>query len=191
MNHYWEKYKNRNKSQDVSGVSVEKPISSQLILDQISGLQSQVNSLETKLLDLNCKFNGLNCYESHNFAVQNPVLEKIERIERALEFRHEIDQRVVKLEENNNFFRVENLRLELVRELGLIEKRISENFVKEVQGVWELSEEVPSRERVDCQEENEFWLVFYFFLGLGEGVFVEDRNCVALGEEVFVRAAAA
>ena len=142
MNHYWEKYKNRNKSQDVSGVSVEKPISSQLILDQISGLQSQVNSLETKLLDLNCKFNGLNCYESHNFAVQNPVLEKIERIERALEFRHEIDQRVVKLEENNNFFRVENLRLELVRELGLIEKRISENFVKEVQGINQRVKEI-------------------------------------------------
>ena len=143
MNHYWEKYKNRNKSQDDSGTNVEKPISSNLILDQISSLQSQVNSLETKLLDLNCKFNGLNSFESHNFAVQNPVLEKIEKIEKSLEFRHEIDQRVMKLEDNNNFFRIESLRLDLVKELNLIENRISENFTREVQNINKKIKEIP------------------------------------------------
>lgn len=135
MNHYWEKYKNRNKSQDLSSNPIEKQVPTNLILDQISALQSQINLLETKFLDLNCKFNGLNTYESHNFAIQNPLLEKIERIEKSLEVNRGIGHKDLKFEENNNFFRMENLRLELVKELNLTENRISENLSKEVQNI--------------------------------------------------------
>lgn len=170
MNHYWEKYKNRNKSQDISSNPGEKQVPTHLILDQISALQCQVNALETKFLDLNCKFNGLNTYESHNFAIQNPLLEKIERIEKSLEVKRELAHKDLKFEENNNFFRMENLRLELVKELNLTENRISENLSKEVQNINKRIKEIsesskenskPSKKPEEGSTEkakNEDWL---------------------------------
>jgi hypothetical protein len=119
MNQYWEKYKNRNKSQEHLNQPYDK-YESNPVLEHISHLQSQINSLEDKFLDLQCKVSSRTAYEGH---FSSPSIEKPEKFQETFRF---FDERISKLEQNSQFFKYENLRMDLIKELNLTESRIND-----------------------------------------------------------------
>lgn len=129
MNEYWEKYKNRNKSQESFQQPPEK-LNSSPSFDHFSYLQSQINSLEDKYLELQSKFSASSAYESHFASYQAPCPEKLDRLEKSLSF---LEQRLAKLEDQNSFFKYENLRMDLIKELNLSENKLFQHFNSELQ----------------------------------------------------------
>lgn len=131
MNEYWEKYKNRNKSQENFQQSPERP-NINPSLDHFSYLQSQINSLEDKYLELQSKLSASSAYESHFSSHSIHYPEKLERLEKSFSF---LEQRLTKLEDQNNFFKYENLRMDLIKELNLSENKIFHHFDSELQAL--------------------------------------------------------
>ena len=155
MNQYWEKYKNRNKSQEHLNQAPDKSDSNP-ILDYISHLQSQINSLEDKFLYLQCKFAGKTSFDSQ--IPPNPF-QKPEKLEKIQELYLIHEERLQKLEQNNQFFKYENLRMDLIKELNLTESRINDflnselvNFQKRLK---ELQENKKEAKRPTVRFEDE------------------------------------
>ena len=133
LNHYWEKYRNRNKSHELVYPQNEKPVPNSIVLDHISQLQSQINQIETKLLDLNCKFNSISAYENKVLVQHDPIMEKVERIEKSLEFKTEIETRFRAHKESERNLNHESMKSDILKEIYQAESRIAMTLSKEVQ----------------------------------------------------------
>ena len=143
MNEYWEKYKNRNKGQEPTQQSFDK-FQSDPMIEHFSHLQSQINSLEDKYLELHSKLSASFAYENHFSGHQHQYPDKYDRIEKSLNF---LEERITKIEENNNFFKYENLRMELIKELNLTENKISQYFGSEILALNQRVKEISDKGR--------------------------------------------
>ena len=141
MNEYWEKYKNRNKGQEPTQQSFDK-FQSNPMFEHFSHLQSQINSLEDKYLELHSKLSASFAYENHFSAHQHHHPDKLDRIEKSLNF---LEDRITKIEENSNFFKYENLRMELIKELNLTENKISQYFGSELLAINQRVKEISDK----------------------------------------------
>jgi uncharacterized coiled-coil protein SlyX len=126
MNEYWEKYKHRNKSQDLKVPEQVPNVSNQIILSQISSMQNKLNSLEDRMMDLNCKYNNLSSFEPQSF------LEKIRKFESILDLTTSLEHRISTLEDHGTHSKFENLKKEISNALSQTELHLSEYLDQEI-----------------------------------------------------------
>ena len=139
MNEYWEKYKNRNRSQDLTSTVQDPKVPNQMILDHISKMQNQLNSIEDRMIEFNIKINKLSHLETQ-FFIQNPS--KQESVDtKVLSELPFIEQRLLILEENNSY-KLDQLKNEFNKALSFTESRIFE----EIQKNFKKNEDLPKHE---------------------------------------------
>lgn len=152
MNQYWEKYRNKNRSQDIQPTIQEMRVPSETILDHISSMQNHLNSLENRMIDINCKLSTLSAYEGQFIQKNQIILEKIDRFEHYLENKTGLEQRLNKIEENADFFKYESLR----KEISLMENRLSECFSSEIGQINRKVQEINERNRENRRSRVKF-----------------------------------
>lgn len=132
MNVYWEKYKNRNRSQDVTLKKHEEKVPNSVILDHISAMQSQINAIEDRIVDLNCKLSNLNRNEHDMKYKIQPLLDQSGILEKSIEVQNDFDARIGRIERRNAYERFENLEKDVFRAFDKTEQRLSEYLSMEI-----------------------------------------------------------
>ena len=131
MNMYWEKYKNRNKSQDTISNSQDAMVPNSIILDHISSLQAKINSLEDKVFDLNCKMADVNRFEKDIKYKIQPLFEKIDMFEKSIELNNELECKLSRYQRESSE-KLENFESKIFYELEDSKNRLSENLSEEI-----------------------------------------------------------